>query len=24
MKVLFWRSLVVLFVILGFIGAILP
>jgi uncharacterized membrane protein YbaN (DUF454 family) len=24
MKVLFWRSLVVLFVILGFIGAVLP
>lgn len=24
MKILFWRSLVVLFVILGFIGAILP
>lgn len=24
MKILFWRSLVVLFVVLGFIGAILP
>ncbi|TCB82267.1 YbaN family protein [Acinetobacter sp. ANC 4173] len=24
MKILFWRSLVVLFVILGFIGAVLP
>jgi len=24
MKIVFWRSLVVLFVILGFIGAVLP
>ena len=24
MKILFWRSLVIVFVVLGFIGAVLP